>query len=164
MHVFILDKLDTYIYFTFTGRCDSSWAMYIDGERSWLIRGGDHFNRSKGGVRTGDVIGVFLSCTTRTLSFYLNRNLKVCLSPSIYVNAHNLLVTLFVFSNFVLLCIIKMELFLFQDKYSFLVLSNIFVTGFDDIKWWLRRFVSCCKLKQKYYIDTTFWITSSKIY
>ncbi|KAL7641022.1 UNVERIFIED_CONTAM: hypothetical protein RMT77_008159 [Armadillidium vulgare] len=58
------------------GRCDSSWAMYIDGERSWLIRGGDHFNRSKGGVRTGDVIGVFLSCTTRTLSFYLNRNLK----------------------------------------------------------------------------------------
>lgn len=51
--------------------------MYIDNERSWLMHAGEHFNRSAGGVRTGDVVGLLLNLPEKTLGYYVNGELQV---------------------------------------------------------------------------------------
>lgn len=51
--------------------------MYIDSERSWLMHGGEHFNRTAGGVRAGDTVGLLLSLPEKTLSFFVNGELQV---------------------------------------------------------------------------------------
>ncbi|KAK3859431.1 hypothetical protein Pcinc_034463 [Petrolisthes cinctipes] len=57
---------------TILGKCEGSWSMYIDGERSWLMHQGDHFNRTAGGVVTGDTVGLYLNLSASTLTFYVN--------------------------------------------------------------------------------------------
>ena len=51
--------------------------MYIDGERSWLMHAGEHFNRKNGGVRPGDKVGLLLTFPEKTLTLYVNEELKV---------------------------------------------------------------------------------------
>uniref|UniRef100_A0AB74NKG8 Tripartite motif-containing 9 n=1 Tax=Penaeus monodon TaxID=6687 RepID=A0AB74NKG8_PENMO len=58
------------------GKCGGSWSMYIDSERSWLMHGGEHFNRTAGGVRAGDTVGLLLSLPEKTLSFFVNGELQ----------------------------------------------------------------------------------------
>ncbi|KAK8754632.1 hypothetical protein OTU49_016941, partial [Cherax quadricarinatus] len=62
------------------GKCGGSWSMYIDNERSWLMHSGEHFNRSAGGVRTGDTVGLLLNLPEKTLGFYVNGDLQGYLS------------------------------------------------------------------------------------
>ncbi|KAK8371973.1 hypothetical protein O3P69_018997 [Scylla paramamosain] len=62
------------------GKCGGSWSMYIDSERSWLMHHGEHFNRTAGGVRAGDVVGVLLNLTERTLNFYVGGDLQGTIS------------------------------------------------------------------------------------
>ncbi|XP_045603701.1 E3 ubiquitin-protein ligase TRIM9 [Procambarus clarkii] len=62
------------------GKCGGSWSMYIDNERSWLMHSGEHFNRSAGGVRTGDIVGLLLNLPEKTLGFYVNGELQGYLS------------------------------------------------------------------------------------
>uniref|UniRef100_A0A0P4W887 RING-type E3 ubiquitin transferase n=2 Tax=Scylla olivacea TaxID=85551 RepID=A0A0P4W887_SCYOL len=62
------------------GKCGGSWSMYIDSERSWLMHHGEHFSRTAGGVRAGDVVGVLLNLTERTLNFYVGGDLQGTIS------------------------------------------------------------------------------------
>ena len=63
--------------FFIPGKCIGSWSMYIDGERSWLMHAGEHFNRKAGGIRQGDTVGLLITFPERTLSIYVNEELKV---------------------------------------------------------------------------------------
>lgn len=58
--------------------------MYIDGERSWLMHQADHFNRTAGGVVSGDVVGVYLNLSAGTLTFYVNGMMQVSCLVSFY--------------------------------------------------------------------------------
>ncbi|XP_064095508.1 E3 ubiquitin-protein ligase TRIM9-like isoform X3 [Macrobrachium nipponense] len=58
------------------GKCGGSWSMYIDGERSWFMHGGEHFDRKSGGVRAGDTVGLLLILPEKTLTFYVNGDLQ----------------------------------------------------------------------------------------
>uniref|UniRef100_A0A2P2I4H5 E3 ubiquitin-protein ligase TRIM9-like n=2 Tax=Hirondellea gigas TaxID=1518452 RepID=A0A2P2I4H5_9CRUS len=55
------------------GKCGRGWCRYVDRERAWMMHSGEHFNRSPGGVKEGDVVGVRLNTDIRTLTFYLNQ-------------------------------------------------------------------------------------------
>ena len=60
----------------YTGHCDASWGMYIDGSRSWIVHGGAHRARGEGGIQTSDVVGVLISFNHNILLFYLNKEIK----------------------------------------------------------------------------------------
>ncbi|KAK7081990.1 tripartite motif containing [Halocaridina rubra] len=62
------------------GKCGGSWSMYIDSERSWFMHGGEHFDRTSGGVRTGDTVGVMLNYPEKCLTFFVNGSLQGTLS------------------------------------------------------------------------------------
>lgn len=40
------------------------------------MHGGEHFNRTAGGVRAGDTVGLLLSLPEKTLSFFVNGELQ----------------------------------------------------------------------------------------
>lgn len=79
--------------------------MYIDSERSWLMHGGEHFNRTSGGVRAGDTVGMLLNLPEKTLSFFVNGELQV--------------------AGFIYMSINK--LYLFTLKYSLGILSSAYI-------------------------------------
>ncbi|CAL4112977.1 unnamed protein product, partial [Meganyctiphanes norvegica] len=62
------------------GKSNGSWSMYIDGERSWLMHSGQHFNRTSGGVHTGDTVGLMLNLQDKSLTFYVNKKQQGCVS------------------------------------------------------------------------------------
>lgn len=62
------------------GKCGGSWSMYIDSERSWFMHGGEHFDRTSGGVRAGDTVGLLLNLPEKVLTFYVNGDLQGSLS------------------------------------------------------------------------------------
>lgn len=70
--------------FVHAGKCEGSWSMYIDGERSWLMHQADHFNRTAGGVVSGDVVGLYLNLSAGTLTFYVNGLMQVSCLISFY--------------------------------------------------------------------------------
>ena len=41
----------------FTGKDSLSWSMYVDNQRSWFMHGGEHMERTEGGVSKGTVVG-----------------------------------------------------------------------------------------------------------
>ena len=45
--------------FTYTGKDNLSWSMYIDSMRSWFMHGGEHMERTEGGISKGTIVGKF---------------------------------------------------------------------------------------------------------
>ena len=41
----------------FIGKDSLSWSMYVDNQRSWFMHGGEHMERTEGGVSKGTVVG-----------------------------------------------------------------------------------------------------------
>ncbi|XP_076049035.1 E3 ubiquitin-protein ligase TRIM9-like isoform X2 [Oratosquilla oratoria] len=62
------------------GKSSASWSMYIDGQRSWLMHGGEHFGRTQGGVSTGHTVGIWLNFIDHTLTFFVNNQQQGCMS------------------------------------------------------------------------------------
>lgn len=54
------------------GKDDKSFAMYIDGHRSWFQHNSLHERRVEGGITTGSRVGVLLDLDRHTLSFLVN--------------------------------------------------------------------------------------------
>ena len=46
--------------------------MYIDSKRSWFMHGGQHTDRTEGGIRVTSVVGVLLDLNQHTMCFYIN--------------------------------------------------------------------------------------------
>lgn len=34
-----------------------SWSMYVDNQRSWFMHGGEHMERTEGGVAPSTIVG-----------------------------------------------------------------------------------------------------------
>jgi tripartite motif-containing protein 9/67 len=47
--------------FILPGKDSLSWSMYVDNQRSWFMHGGEHMERTEGGVSKGTVVGMYLT-------------------------------------------------------------------------------------------------------
>lgn len=79
IHLYFIKKnkklILLYFYFlfsSFTGKDEKSFAMYIDRQRSWFQHNSVHERRVEGGISTGSTIGVLLNLERHTLSFLVN--------------------------------------------------------------------------------------------
>ncbi|XP_067943550.1 E3 ubiquitin-protein ligase TRIM9-like [Watersipora subatra] len=57
---------------TMLGTDSLSWGMFIDSQRSWFKHGGEHKERTEGGITKGSIVGVKLDLNKHTLSYYIN--------------------------------------------------------------------------------------------
>lgn len=59
------------LVFVLVGKDSLSWSMYVDNQRSWFMHGGEHMERTEGGISKSSVVGelcyLFFSYTTAEL-------------------------------------------------------------------------------------------------